>query len=152
MSKSPCSFLGLAVVSFYVAWECQSRTLVLTSLVCWLFKLKEVLFETTCQTTEINFKMLCYSFLIGMRTNATKSGDNYILNGRKMWITNATSDGQSTGDAFLIYARTGEGRADISSFLVKKDSPGFSLGQVIKVHFHVSWSLVSKVYLTRRLS
>jgi len=68
-----------------------------------------------------------------MRTTATKSGDNYILNGRKMWITNATGDGKTTGDAFLVYARTGEKRGEISSFLVKKGTPGFNLGQVIKV-------------------
>jgi isovaleryl-CoA dehydrogenase len=70
--------------------------------------------------------------VLGMRTTAVRDGDNYILNGGKMWITNGTSDGTSTGDAFLIYARTGEGRADISSFLVRKGFPGFTLGQVIK--------------------
>jgi len=49
-----------------------------------------------------------------------------------MWITNGTIDGQTTGDAYLVYARTGEGRNDISLFLVEKDMPGFTLGQQIK--------------------
>lgn len=52
-----------------------------------------------------------------------------------MWITNgARSDGE-LGDAFLVYARTGNsGKAnqDFSSFIVEKGFKGFSLGQVIK--------------------
>merc|ERR1719277_1337011 len=36
------------------------------------------------------------------------------------------------GDAYLVYARTGEGRNDISLFMVEKGTPGFSLGQQIK--------------------
>lgn len=72
--------------------------------------------------------------VMGMRTAATKSADgaSYVLNGQKMWITNGTADGATTGDAFLVYARTGEGRGQVSSFLVKKGMPGFSLGQKIE--------------------
>lgn len=72
--------------------------------------------------------------VLGMRTTATKSedGQSYAINGQKMWITNGTTDGKTTGDAFLVYARTGAGRADVSSFLVPKGTPGFSLGQKIE--------------------
>merc|ERR1719221_229010 len=49
-----------------------------------------------------------------------------------MWITNGTLDGETTGDCYLVYARTGEGPRDLSLFLVEKGTPGFSLGQ--KIH------------------
>jgi isovaleryl-CoA dehydrogenase len=49
-----------------------------------------------------------------------------------MWITNGTITGQDTGDIFLVYARTGEGRADITQFVVEKGMEGFKLGQKIE--------------------
>lgn len=66
--------------------------------------------------------------VLGMRTQAVRRGDEYVLNGRKMWITNGAIDDQTLGDVFLVYAKTG-GR--ISSFLVEKGFPGFALGQRI---------------------
>jgi isovaleryl-CoA dehydrogenase len=54
------------------------------------------------------------------------------LTGRKMWITNGTLDeGKTTGDLFLVYARTGPNRSDITSFAVEKGMPGFTVGQQI---------------------
>eukprot|EP00545_Synedropsis_sp_CCMP1620_P005169 CAMPEP_0119006622 /NCGR_PEP_ID=MMETSP1176-20130426/2420_1 /TAXON_ID=265551 /ORGANISM="Synedropsis recta cf, Strain CCMP1620" /LENGTH=446 /DNA_ID=CAMNT_0006958569 /DNA_START=57 /DNA_END=1395 /DNA_ORIENTATION=- len=72
--------------------------------------------------------------VLGMTTTAKKTSDgkNWILNGTKMWITNGTLTGDGTGDVFLVYARTGDNRADLTQFLVEKDMPGFSLGQQIK--------------------
>mmetsp|Transcript_48061 Transcript_48061/g.95203 ORF Transcript_48061/g.95203 Transcript_48061/m.95203 type:complete len:255 (+) Transcript_48061:1-765(+) len=67
-----------------------------------------------------------------MTTKASLKGDYYIVNGQKMWITNGTLDGTTTGDLFLVYARTGAERSDISSFLIEKNMQGFSLGQQIK--------------------
>ena len=56
----------------------------------------------------------------------------WLLTGRKMWITNGTlDDGKTTGDLFLVYGRTGPNRSDITSFLVEKGLPGFSVGQKI---------------------
>lgn len=59
-----------------------------------------------------------------MSTKAVPSpdGSSYKIDGAKMWITNGTTDGRTTGDAFLVYARTGPGRQDISMFLVEKAS------------------------------
>ena len=45
---------------------------------------------------------------------------------------NGTLDGATTGDLFLVYARTGPGRTDVTQFLVEKGMPGFRLGQQIK--------------------
>eukprot|EP00604_Paraphysomonas_vestita_P000626 CAMPEP_0174826240 /NCGR_PEP_ID=MMETSP1107-20130205/43719_1 /TAXON_ID=36770 /ORGANISM="Paraphysomonas vestita, Strain GFlagA" /LENGTH=206 /DNA_ID=CAMNT_0016058969 /DNA_START=618 /DNA_END=1235 /DNA_ORIENTATION=- len=51
-----------------------------------------------------------------------------------MWITNGTIDGTDTGDAFLLYAKTGSGRSpnDLSAFLIEKGMPGFTLGSKIE--------------------
>ena len=72
--------------------------------------------------------------VLGMKTNAkaTPDGSGWILNGQKMWITNGTLDGETTGDVYLVYAKTGEKRTDISQFIVEKDMQGFTLGQQIK--------------------
>lgn len=70
--------------------------------------------------------------VLGMRTTAVKQGDEYVINGSKMWITNGTLDGKSTGDAYLVYAKTGKGPRDVSLFLVEKTMKGFSLGQKIQ--------------------
>ena len=59
-------------------------------------------------------------------------GPGWILNGQKMWITNGTVDGKTTGDVYLVYAKTGEKRTDISQFIVEKNMEGFQLGQQIK--------------------
>ncbi len=73
--------------------------------------------------------------VMGMKTTAKLSGDHYILNGRKMWITNGTIDENKTpADCVLVYAITGEAnnRPEISTFIVEKGTPGYSVGQKIK--------------------
>lgn len=73
--------------------------------------------------------------VLGMTSTAEKKGDKYILNGRKMWITNGTIDENKTPcDLVLVYAKTGEknGRPLVSSFLVEKGTKGFYVGQKIK--------------------
>lgn len=77
--------------------------------------------------------------VLGMRSTAVRKGDHYVLNGRKMWITNGALDDETLGDVFLVYARTdappppgGKSAPKISSFIVEKGMPGFSLGQKIK--------------------
>src|SRR4051794_38450949 len=67
--------------------------------------------------------------VLGMRSSARRDGDRYLLNGRKMWITNGAIDERTLGDVFLIYARTEGGL--ISTFIVENGFPGFKLGQKI---------------------
>ncbi|HET6878007.1 MAG TPA: acyl-CoA dehydrogenase family protein [Jatrophihabitans sp.] len=57
-----------------------------------------------------------------MRTNARRDGDDWILNGTKMWITNG-----SVSDVAVVWARTDEG---IRGFLVEKGTAGFSAHDV----------------------
>ena len=73
--------------------------------------------------------------VLGMKTTATKNGTDYILNGRKMWITNGTVDENGTpADCVLVYARSGGNNEHpkISTFIIEKNMPGFSVGQKIK--------------------
>ena len=65
--------------------------------------------------------------VLGMRTTARRDGDAYVINGRKTFITNGAIDDTTLGDVFLVYARTGE--RSISTLVVEKEAPGFSLGQ-----------------------
>ncbi|MEQ1666204.1 MAG: acyl-CoA dehydrogenase family protein [Bdellovibrionales bacterium] len=72
--------------------------------------------------------------VLGMQTTAVKQGEHYILNGRKMWITNGAVDDNKTACDFVwVYAKTGEskGRALVSTFIVKKSDIGFYVGQKI---------------------
>ncbi len=73
--------------------------------------------------------------VLGMASTAVLKGDHYILNGRKMWITNGAIDENKTPcDIVLVYAKTGEknGRPQISTFVVEKGFEGFSVGQKIQ--------------------
>ena len=65
------------------------------------------------------------SDVIGMRLSAQKNGQNYILNGQKMWITNGP-----VADIFLVYAKTAPEKRQhgISVFIVEKETPGFTQG------------------------
>ena len=66
------------------------------------------------------------SDIMSMRTMAVRDGDEYVLDGSKMWITNAPG-----ADVMIIYARTdtGAGSHGVSAFLVEKGTPGFSTPQ-----------------------
>jgi glutaryl-CoA dehydrogenase len=57
-----------------------------------------------------------------MRTNARRDGSDWILNGTKMWITNA-----SVADVAVVWARTEEG---VRGFVVPTDTPGLSAPEI----------------------
>jgi len=64
------------------------------------------------------------SDVVGMKMRADKVQGGYVLNGTKFWITNAVY-----ADTLVVYAKTGEGSRGITTFLIEKDMPGFSIGQ-----------------------
>ena len=71
--------------------------------------------------------------VLGMTTVARRDGDDYILNGRKMWITNGAVSDRELGDVFLVYAKTEDvSERELSLLIVEKGMPGFALGQ--KLH------------------
>ena len=61
-----------------------------------------------------------------LQTRAVKQGDEYILNGRKLWISNSREAG-----LFIVFATLdpSAGYKGITAFLVEKDSPGFAVGK-----------------------
>jgi glutaryl-CoA dehydrogenase len=71
----------------------------------------------------------------GMTTTARKSGDGYILNGEKMWITSG-----SIADVAIIWAKVEDEENKVRGFLVETDRPGFSAKDV-----HGKWSLRASV-------
>jgi isovaleryl-CoA dehydrogenase len=63
------------------------------------------------------------SDVVSMGLRADRQGDHYVLNGRKMWITNGPQ-----ASTFVIYAKTdvNAGSRGITAFIVERDTPGFS--------------------------
>ena len=63
-----------------------------------------------------------------IRTSAIKDGDDYVINGNKLFITNGIR-----GNTFLLLAKTDPkadpGRRGISAFIVEKGGPGFTTGR-----------------------
>jgi butyryl-CoA dehydrogenase/short/branched chain acyl-CoA dehydrogenase len=61
-----------------------------------------------------------------LQTRATKRGDDYVLNGQKLWITNAKEAG-----LFIVFATLDPalGYKGITAFVVEKGTPGFSVGK-----------------------
>lgn len=64
------------------------------------------------------------SDVMSMRTTAVRDGDVYVLNGSKMWITNAPS-----ANVMVIYAVTDAEQGRLSAFIVPSDTPGLSTPQ-----------------------
>jgi acyl-CoA dehydrogenase len=69
------------------------------------------------------------SDVAAMRTTAVKTGDRWVLNGSKTYISNA-----ERGDVFLVMAKTdkSKGRDGVSAFLVEPKAPGFSMSKPIR--------------------
>lgn len=66
------------------------------------------------------------SDVMSMRTTAVRDGDHYVLNGSKMWITNAPG-----ADVMIIYAKSDQssGTGGLTAFLVERGTPGLSTPQ-----------------------
>ncbi|MBW1936426.1 MAG: acyl-CoA dehydrogenase family protein [Candidatus Freyarchaeota archaeon] len=82
----------------------------------------------------------------GMETTARREGDEYVINGKKRFITNAGIAG-----IYLVYARTSDQPEDvakhrhISAFIVEKGTPGFT---VEKINELCGWDAVYNGYLS----
>lgn len=62
----------------------------------------------------------------GLQTKATKSGNGWVLDGRKLWITNGAEAG-----VYLIFANAdfAKGYKGITAFIVERGFPGFAVGK-----------------------
>ena len=72
-----------------------------------------------------------------MKTHARRDGDDWLLNGSKMWITNG-----NLADAAVVWAMTDEG---VRGFIVEKDMPGFT-AQEIENKFSLRASVTSALF------
>ena len=62
-----------------------------------------------------------------LRTTARRTGDTYILNGTKAWVTSG-----SVADVFVVMARTSDapGSAGITAFIMERATPGLTVGKI----------------------
>ena len=72
-----------------------------------------------------------------MKTHAKRDGDDWVINGSKMWITNGT-----IADAAIVWAMTDEG---VKGFIVEKDMPGFT-AQEIENKFSLRASVTAALF------
>ena len=72
-----------------------------------------------------------------MKTHAKRDGDDWVINGSKMWITNGT-----IADAAIVWAMTEEG---VRGFIVEKDMPGFT-SQEIENKFSLRASVTAALF------
>ncbi|MDH3350000.1 MAG: acyl-CoA dehydrogenase family protein [Gammaproteobacteria bacterium] len=72
-----------------------------------------------------------------MKTHAKRDGDDWIINGSKMWITNGT-----IADAAVVWAMTDEG---VKGFIVEKDMPGYT-AQEIENKFSLRASVTAALF------
>jgi glutaryl-CoA dehydrogenase len=72
-----------------------------------------------------------------MKTHAKRDGDDWIINGSKMWITNG-----SIADAAVVWAMTDEG---VKGFIVEQDTPGYTT-QDIENKFSLRASVTSALF------
>lgn len=62
--------------------------------------------------------------VLGMSATAVRDGDDYVLNGRKVYVGNS-----HVGDLHGVVVRTGPGARGLTAFLVESDRPGFRVGE-----------------------
>ncbi len=66
----------------------------------------------------------------GMTTRAVQDGDDWVINGRKIWVSNVPQS-----DFIILMARTGEGKRQegVTAFIVEKGTPGFIIEREIQM-------------------
>jgi len=106
------------------------NTLCINALVRWATGEQKKKYLTRLATDTIGSYALSEassgSDAFALQTRAVKRGDSYVLNGQKLWITNAKEAG-----LFIVFATLdpAAGYKGITAFVVEKGAPGFSLGK-----------------------
>jgi alkylation response protein AidB-like acyl-CoA dehydrogenase len=106
------------------------NTLCINALVRWANEEQKAKYLTRLAVNTIGAYALSEassgSDAFALQTRATKRGEDYVLNGQKLWITNAKEAG-----IFIVFATLdpSAGYKGITAFLVEKDTPGFTLGK-----------------------
>jgi alkylation response protein AidB-like acyl-CoA dehydrogenase len=106
------------------------NTLCVNALVRWANEDQKKKYLTRLATDTIGSYALSEassgSDAFALQARAVKRGDDYVLNGQKLWITNAKEAG-----LFIVFATIdpAAGYKGITAFLVEKGAPGFTLGK-----------------------
>ena len=106
------------------------NTLCINALVRWANEGQKQKYLTRLATDTIGAYALSEaasgSDAFALQTRAVRRGDDYVLNGQKLWITNAKEAG-----VFIVFATIdpAAGYKGITAFLVEKGAAGFSLGK-----------------------
>ncbi len=106
------------------------NTLCINALVRWANEEQKKKYLTRLATDTIGSYALSEassgSDAFALQTRAMKRGDDYVLNGQKLWITNAKEAG-----LFIVFATLdpAAGYKGITAFLVEKGAPGFTVGK-----------------------
>jgi acyl-CoA dehydrogenase len=106
------------------------NTLCINALVRWANEEQKKRYLTLLATDTIGSYALSEassgSDAFALQTRAMKRGDDYVLNGQKLWITNAKEAG-----LFIVFATLdpAAGYKGITAFLVEKGAPGFTVGK-----------------------
>jgi butyryl-CoA dehydrogenase/short/branched chain acyl-CoA dehydrogenase len=106
------------------------NTLCINALIRWATAEQKKKYLTRLATDTIGSYALSEassgSDAFALQTRAVKRGDDYVLNGQKLWITNAKEAG-----LFIVFATIdpAAGYKGITAFLVEKGAPGFTLGK-----------------------
>src|SRR5258707_788303 len=106
------------------------NTLCINALVRWANEEQKKKYLTRLATDTIGSYALSEassgSDAFALQTRAVQRGDDFILNGQKLWITNAKEAG-----VYIVFATLdpAAGYKGITAFLLEKDTPGFTLGK-----------------------
>jgi butyryl-CoA dehydrogenase/short/branched chain acyl-CoA dehydrogenase len=106
-----------------------NNTLVLNALMQWGTEEQKLKYGPRLATDTVAAYALSEagsgSDAFALQTKAVDKGDHYLLNGRKLWITNSLEAG-----LFLLFANAQpeKGYKGITAFIVEKEFPGFSVG------------------------
>lgn len=149
---------GMGHLAYYAAWQAlfhrcgPQNWLMLYALAHWAFGPSKLLEQVTQEAQEkvmpgllSGTESMCFglsepnagSDASMIKTKATRDGDGWRINGRKIWTTNAP-----IADYCVIFAVTDPTLAEqkkggITAFIAPTDSPGFTVQRIIKLFGHV---------------
>ncbi|MEH6405044.1 MAG: acyl-CoA dehydrogenase family protein [Sneathiella sp.] len=149
---------GLGMQAYYACWEELFRTcgpqnwMMLYALSHWAFGPSRLLEKVTEKAKQeilaplmSGEKSMCFALsepaagsdATMIKTKATPDGDGWIIEGRKIWISNAPIANYCVLFAITDPERARAKKGGISAFLVPTDAPGFEVQRVVKLFGHI---------------
>ncbi|MEQ9641126.1 MAG: acyl-CoA dehydrogenase [Alphaproteobacteria bacterium] len=144
---------GLGHLAYFAGWQAlfhlcgPQNQLCIYALSHWAFGPSRLLEKLTDRAREeilaplmAGTKSMCFglsepdagSDASRIRTRAVKDGDGWVIEGRKIWTSNAP-----IADFCILFAVTDPDKRGITAFLVPTDAPGFEVQRVVKMFGHI---------------